>query len=110
MCPFVEKKEKSVVFSSTYKYYETGYTIFSTPSNPCIIPTPPFINNYYNVYSPPYFPNPSYYSVLESTKYTTYKGMVLLEFEYETNNSRVCNFPGITSVTQKKALHIVKPY
>ena len=34
MCPFVEKKEKSVVFSLTYKYQETAYTIFATPSNP----------------------------------------------------------------------------
>ena len=31
---FVEKKEKSIVFSLTYKYLETAYTIFSTPSNP----------------------------------------------------------------------------
>ena len=37
MCLFVEKKEKSIVFSLTCKYYETTYTIFSTPSNP----TPP---------------------------------------------------------------------
>ena len=29
MCPFVEKKkEKSFVFSLTYKYLETAYTIF----------------------------------------------------------------------------------
>ena len=34
MCPFVEKKEKSVVFSLTYKYQETAYTIFATPYNP----------------------------------------------------------------------------
>ena len=50
MCRFVEKKEKSVVFSSTYEYYETTYTIFSTPSNPPYYSnTPPNINNYYNV-------------------------------------------------------------
>ena len=49
MCPFVEKKKRkkgSVVFSLTYKYKETAYTIFSTPSNP------PIINNYYSVQSP----------------------------------------------------------
>ena len=34
MCPFVEEKEKSVMFSLTYKYLETAYTIFSTSSNP----------------------------------------------------------------------------
>ena len=50
MCPFVEKKkkEKSVVFSLTYKYQETSYTIFSNPSNPPptpIIPTPPIIRD-----------------------------------------------------------------
>ena len=42
MCPFVEKKEKSVVFSLIYKYYKTTYTIFQprpTPLPP-IIPTP----------------------------------------------------------------------
>ena len=53
MCPFVEKKEKSVVFSLTYKYQETAYTIFATPSNP----PPPIINNYYNV-QPPIIPTP----------------------------------------------------
>ena len=64
----VEKTEKSVVFSLTYKYKETAYTIFSTLSNPPIIshpPLPPIINNYYNV-QPPYYSNPSYYSGLES--------------------------------------------
>ena len=35
--------------SLIYKYQETTYTIFSTPSNPPIIPTPPIINNDYNV-------------------------------------------------------------
>ena len=54
MCPFVEKKEKSVVFSLTYKYQETAYTIFATPSNP---PPPPIINNYCNV-QPPIIPTP----------------------------------------------------
>ena len=50
MCPFVgEKKEKSVVFSLTYKYYVTAYTIFSTPSNLAYYSSPPIINNYYNV-------------------------------------------------------------
>ena len=34
MCPIVEEKEKSVMFSLTYKYLETAYTIFSTFSNP----------------------------------------------------------------------------
>ena len=33
------------MFSLTYKYKETTYTIFSTPSNP----THPVISNYYNV-------------------------------------------------------------
>ena len=52
MCPFVEKKEKSVVFSLTYhistKKLIRNYIIFSTPSNP------PIINNCYNVHpSPP---------------------------------------------------------
>ena len=37
MCPFVEKKEKSVVFTLTYKYQETAYTIFSNPSNPLFL-------------------------------------------------------------------------
>ena len=41
--PVCWKKEKSAVFSLTYKYQETTYTIFLTPSNP------PIINNYYNV-------------------------------------------------------------
>ena len=42
MCPFVEKKEKSVVFSLTYTYQETAYTIFQLcpSSSPPIIPTP----------------------------------------------------------------------
>ena len=57
MCPFVEKKEKSVVFSLTYEYYETTY--FSTPST---FPfpyysNPPIISNYYNV-QPPIIPTP----------------------------------------------------
>ena len=46
-------------------YQETAYTIFSTLSNLPIIPTPPIINNYYNV-QPPYYSNTSYYSGLES--------------------------------------------
>ena len=63
MYPLVEKKkEKSVLFSLTYKYYETAYTIFSTPSNP------PIINNYYNVQPPPppYYSNSLYCSGLKS--------------------------------------------
>ena len=41
MCLFVEKKkEKSVVFSLTYKYKEAAYTIFSTPSNPLLFQPP----------------------------------------------------------------------
>ena len=70
MCPFVgKKKEKSVVFSLTYKFYETEYTIFSTPSNLPYYSCPPIINNYYNVQPPPpatYYSTPSYYSGLES--------------------------------------------
>ena len=66
MCPFVEKKEKSFVFSLTYKYQETTYTIFSTPSYLPYYSNPPINNNYYNV-QPPYYSNPSYYSGLEST-------------------------------------------
>ena len=65
MCPFVEEKEKSVMFSLTYKYLETAYTIFSTSSNPPIFPTFPIINNYYNV-QPPYYFKSFYYSGLES--------------------------------------------
>ena len=47
MCLFVEEKEKSAVFSFTYKYYETAYTVFSTLSNPTppIIPTPSIIQD-----------------------------------------------------------------
>ena len=58
MCPFVEKKERSVVFSLTYKYQETAYPvqppaiiptplllIINTMSNPPIIPTPPIIRD-----------------------------------------------------------------
>ena len=59
MCPFVgKKKEKSVVFSLTYKYYETAYTIFSTPSNLPYYSSPPIINNYYNVQPCPIIPTP----------------------------------------------------
>ena len=49
------------MFSLTYKYKETAYTIFSTR------PTFPIINNYYNVHPHPYS-NPSYYSELESNQ------------------------------------------
>ena len=50
MCPFDEKKEKSVAFSLTYKYQKIAYTIFSTPSNSPYYSNPPsIINNYYNV-------------------------------------------------------------
>ena len=59
MCPFVgKKKEKSVVFSLTYKYYETAYTIFSTLSNLPYYSSPPIINNYYNVQPRPIIPTP----------------------------------------------------
>ena len=58
MCLFVEKKEKSVVFSLAYKYQETAYTVFSTLPNHLFMPTPPINNNYYNV-QPPYYSNPS---------------------------------------------------
>ena len=83
MCPFVEKKEKGVVFRLTYKYKETAYTIFSTPSNPPpppIIPTPPIINNCYNVQplfpSPrPYYSNPSYYLGLKSNIFENFKNL-----------------------------------
>ena len=34
MCLFVEEKEKSIMFSLTYKYLETAYINFSTSSNP----------------------------------------------------------------------------
>ena len=75
MCPCVEKKDKSVVFSLTYKYYETAYTIFSTPcnllyySNPLLLiimtvltplPPPPTIISYYSLLLS------LYYSRLES--------------------------------------------
>ena len=39
MCPFVEKKEKSVVFNLTYTYQETAYTIFQ------LRPSPPYYSN-----------------------------------------------------------------
>ena len=66
MSTFIEKKEKSVVFSWTYKYYEIAYTISSTRPNPPVIPTPPIIDNYYNV-QPSYYSIPSYHSGLESS-------------------------------------------
>ena len=62
MCPFDEKKQKSVVFSLTYKYEETAYTVFSTPSNPPIIPTPPPFPLLLIIIT---MSNPSYYSRLE---------------------------------------------
>ena len=73
MCPFVEKKkEKSVVFSLTYKYQGTTYSIFSTPSNATATPIIPT-------------PAPSYYSGLKSTCFSlinvlfTFVGRVLVD-------------------------------
>ena len=63
MCLFVEKKEKSVVFSlniSTKKPPALFFQPRPTPSPPL-----PIINNCYIV-QPPYYPKPSYYSELES--------------------------------------------
>ena len=52
MCPFVKKKkEKSVVFSLTYRYYETAYTI-QPRRTPPIIPTPPIIRDLRVICSP----------------------------------------------------------
>ena len=42
MCPFVEKKEKNVVFSLTYN--KKPHTLFFQPP-----PTPPIINKYHNI-------------------------------------------------------------
>ena len=60
MCLFVEKKKVLCLVQniSTKKPHK----LFFQPR-----PTPPIINNYYNVPSP-YYSNPSYYSGLESKK------------------------------------------
>ena len=48
MCPFVEKKEKNIVFSLTYRYIlRNCLHCFFNPAQP-----PPIINNYYNVQPP----------------------------------------------------------
>ena len=47
MCPFVEKKEKIVVFSLTYKVLRNRLHYFFNPVQP-----PSIINNYYNVQPP----------------------------------------------------------
>ena len=54
------------MFSLTYKYKETAYTIFSSPSNPPLIPTPLSLIIITVSNPPPYYSNPFYYSGLES--------------------------------------------
>ena len=59
MCPFVEEKEKSVMFSLTYKYLETAYTIFSTSSNPSLLFQPSPLLIIITMSNPPIIPTPS---------------------------------------------------
>ena len=62
------------MFSLTYKYKETAYTIFSTTSSPRPPPPPPLLFQSFllliiiTISKLPYYFNPSYYSGLESSR------------------------------------------
>ena len=59
MCPFVEKKKKKALCLVEHiKTKKPPTLFFQLPSTTPIIPTPSVINNHYNVYLPPFIPNP----------------------------------------------------
>ena len=85
MCPFVEKKEKSVVFSTKYKHKETAYIIFSTPSTP-----PPYYSNpllliIITMSNPPIIPIP--HIIRDSRVYVIEHLLANLSPEYKFGNS-----------------------